>query len=125
MNCPQCDAEMAELVSPNEEKINVCAECGEWIDGALLNAILLHSNLPGIASLGGRLVPEDATGTCPNCKVSLIRLEKNADVFYEVCEDCGGMFFPFDPPAAETYDAARARLVQGVALFIGKKPCAR
>ncbi len=125
MNCPQCDAEMTELVSPGDERIHVCAECGQWLDGTQLNALLLHSNLPGIASLGGRVVPDDATGTCPTCKVSLVRIEQNGGEFYEVCEDCGWIFLPFDPPAAADFDAARARLVAGVTSFIGKKGGAR
>ena len=98
MNCPQCDSEMAELVSPGDERIYACAECGEWLDGTQLNALLLHSNLPGVASLGGRLAPDDATGTCPTCRVSLVRLERSPELFYEVCEDCGWIFFPFDAP---------------------------
>lgn len=112
---------MAELAGPNEERVHVCAECGQWLDGAQLNALLLHSNLPGIASLGVRLAPDDATGTCSTCRVSLIRLEKG-DLFYEACEECGWTFFPFDAPAAETFDAARARLVEAVRGFVGKKP---
>ena len=120
MNCPQCDAEMAEVVSPNDERVFVCAECGQWLDGTLLNALLLHSNLPGVASLGGRLAPDDATGTCPTCRVGLARLERG-DLFYEVCEECGWIFFPFDPPEAATFDAARARLVDAVTGFLGKK----
>jgi Zn-finger nucleic acid-binding protein len=116
---------MAELVSANDERIYACAECGQWLDGAQLNALLLHSNLPGIASLGGRLVPEDATGTCSTCRVSLVRLEQRSGLFYEVCEDCGWIFFPFDPPAATDFEAARQRLVDAVTLFIGKKPAVR
>lgn len=111
---------MAEVVSPNDERVFVCAECGQWLDGTLLNALLLHSNLPGVASLGGRLAPDDATGTCPTCRVGLARLERG-DLFYEVCEECGWIFFPFDPPEAATFDAARARLVDAVTGFLGKK----
>ncbi|MBS1153053.1 MAG: hypothetical protein H6Q89_4751 [Myxococcaceae bacterium] len=121
MNCPQCDAEMAELAGPGDERIHVCAECGQWLDGTQLNAVLLHSNLPGVASLGGRLAPDEATGTCSTCRVGLARLEQRSGEFYEVCEDCGWVFFPFDPPAAADYDAARAGLVEAVRRFIGKK----
>ena len=120
MNCPQCDAEMAELVGPGDERLHVCNDCGEWLDGTQLNALLLHSNLPGIASLGGRVVPDEATGTCPTCRVSLVRLERG-DLFYEACEECGWVFFPFDPPAAADFSAARVRLVEAVSGFLGKK----
>ncbi len=120
MNCPQCDAETAELVGPSEERIHVCAECGQWLEGSQLNALLLHSNLPGLASLGVRLAPDEATGTCPTCKVSLVRLEKG-EQFYEACEECGWTFFPFDPPEAAAYDDARTRLVDAVTALIGKK----
>jgi Zn-finger nucleic acid-binding protein len=121
MNCPQCDAEMTELVG-SDESIQACAECGQWIDGTQLNALLLHSNLAGVASLGGRLLPDESTGTCPGCRVSLARLEQNSGLFYEVCEECGFVFFPFDPPAAVDFDAARKRFVAAAMSFSGKKP---
>lgn len=111
---------MAELVSPSDECIHACAECGQWLEGTQLNALLLHSNLPGIASLGGRLVSDDATGTCGACRVSLVRLE-SGHLFYEVCEECGWIFFPLDPPRAATFDVARARLVEAVTAFLGKR----
>ena len=110
---------MTELVGPGDERIYACATCGLWLDGTQLNALLLHSNLPGLASLGGRLLPDDATGTCSTCRVSLVRLESR-DRHYEVCEECGWIFFPFDPPAVETFEAARARLVEAVTAFLGK-----
>ncbi len=114
MNCPQCNGEMAELAA-GEERIHACAECGEWIDGAQLQALLLHANLPGIGSLGGRAKPDEATGTCGVCGVNLIRIEqgrRDGELFHEICEDCGSVFVPFEPPAAEDYEAARARLVE-------------
>ncbi len=104
---------MTELVH-EEERVHVCAACGEWIDGAHLNALLLHASLPGVESLRGRIVPEDATGTCSNCQVSLVRVEhgqKGGGLYHEVCEDCGSIYVPIDPPAAETFDAACTRLV--------------
>ena len=39
MNCPQCDAETSELVSHSDERIHACAECGQWLDGTVLNAL--------------------------------------------------------------------------------------
>ena len=123
MECPQCNAEMAELAS-GDDRLHVCADCGEWIDAAQLNALLLHANLPGVASIGGRLAPEQATGTCPTCRVSLVRLEKGqrgGDDFYEVCEDCGSVFSPLDPPPATEFEAGRARLVEAVKRLTAKK----
>ena len=104
---------MTELAH-EEERVHVCATCGEWIDGAHLNALLLHANLPGVDSLRGKVVPEEATGTCSTCGVSLVRVEhgqRGGVHFHEVCEDCGSIFVPLDPPVAETFDAACERLV--------------
>ena len=127
MNCPQCNAEMTELTAA-DDKVHACADCGEWIDGSQLNALLLHANLSGVASLGGRNVPDEATGTCSNCSVGLVRIEqgqrKNAS-FYEVCEDCGSVFVPLEPPIAADFDAARLRLIDAFKQFSGKGVAAR
>ena len=126
MNCPQCNEEMAEFAS-GDDRVHVCAECGEWVDGAQLNALLLHTNLPGVASLGGRVAPDQATGTCPTSAVSQVRVEqgtRGTDNYYEMCEDCGSIFLPFDPPAATDFEGARARLVEGIKRFTAKKSAA-
>ncbi len=122
MNCPQCDQEMADVVSPAGEHVWICSDCGQWLDGTDLNAMLLRANLPGVASLGGKRAPDEATGTCSTCRVDLARLTHRDGASYELCEDCGWIFLPLDPPAAEDFEAAHARLLQTVRGFLGKKP---
>lgn len=118
---------MTELAH-EEERVHVCAACGEWIDGAHLNALLLHANLPGVDSLRGRIAPEDATGTCGSCGVSLVRVEhgqRGSDEFHEVCEDCGSIYVPLDPPPAATFEAACTRLVDFFRALSARKVSAR
>jgi Zn-finger nucleic acid-binding protein len=122
MNCPHCgDVEMAEL-NDGELTIHACPGCsGAFLEGAQLNALLLHANLPGVDSLGGRASPE-AECTCPSCNIELVRVEKRAtSMFYEACEGCGFMFVPLDEPAPEALDAARARTVQYFREFTASK----
>src|SRR5947208_2394695 len=92
MQCPQCDAESTDLAK-DEEHVFACPDCASlWVDGSQLNAILLHSSLPGLGSLGGRTSPAAATGTCRGCGVGLVRIEqagRRDALFYETCEDCG------------------------------------
>jgi Zn-finger nucleic acid-binding protein len=126
MNCPQCDTEMSELAR-DDEKVHVCADCGQWVDGAHLNALLLHANLPGVDSLRGKIAPEEATGTCSTCGVSLVRVEhgqRGSELFHEVCEDCGSIYVPLDPPAAEDFAAACNRLVDFFRGLSAKKAAA-
>src|SRR5207249_11539117 len=111
MNCPHCDVEMAEL-SEAGLQVHACPECaGAYLEGAQLNALLLHANLPGVDSLGGREAPDGPPGTCPACRVDLAVFERRGTaLFYEACEDCGFMFVPLEPPAAAVVEAARRRL---------------
>ena len=65
------------------------------MDVADLNRMLLHNNLPGLESLGGRVDPEALTGQCPECQVDLVRVEggdRQHPLHYDTCESCGGIF---------------------------------
>jgi Zn-finger nucleic acid-binding protein len=126
MNCPLCDVEMAELAD-GDAQVHVCPECsGAYLDGSQLNALLLHSNLPGVDSLGGREAPDPAEGTCPTCGVDLVRVEQRAtEMFYEACEDCGFVYVPLDAPAATELEGARKGIVKYFRAFTAKKPGGR
>jgi Zn-finger nucleic acid-binding protein len=117
---------MAELTG-GDGQIHACPECsGEFLDGSQLNALLLHSNLPGVDSLGGRESPEGPVGTCPTCQVDMVRIEKRGtDMYYEACGDCGFIFAPLEPPAPTEFEGARKRLVDYFRGFTAKKAGAR
>lgn len=124
MECPQHPVELTEL-SSSDDKIHVCSDCtGEWIDGSQLNALLLHSNLPGVETLGGRVDPDAETGTCPTCGVSMVRIEqvgRRQPLDYEACEDCGFVYVPrTEGEAAADFTQARAYLVDFFSRFVAK-----
>lgn len=95
MDCPSCHLEMSELEG-SETTVRKCGECGGlWMDLADLNRDLLHHNLPGLESLGGRLDAEALTGQCSDCQVDLVRVnggERAHPLHYDTCESCGGIF---------------------------------
>lgn len=95
MDCPGCSVEMAELQG-DESALRKCSDCGGlWINVADLNRVLLHNNLPGLESLGGRMDTDALTGQCPDCHVDLIKVQGGArqhPLCYETCESCGGTF---------------------------------
>jgi Zn-finger nucleic acid-binding protein len=73
-----------------------CGECGGlWMDLADLNRVLLHHNLPGLESLGGRVDADALTGQCSDCQVDLVRVaggSRQEPHHYDTCEGCGGIF---------------------------------
>jgi len=117
---------MSELTG-GDAQIHACPECsGAYLDGSQLNALLLHSNLPGVDSLGGRESPDGAEGTCPTCGVDLVRVEQRATaMFYEACEDCGFVYVPLDAPTATELEGARKNTVKYFRDFTAKKPGGR
>jgi len=104
--------------------VHACGSCGgSFLDGSQLNALLLHSGLAGVDSLGGRESPDGPPGTCPTCQVDLRRIEhRSTAMYYEACEDCGFIFVPLDPPASTELEPARAQLVSYFRRFTAKKP---
>ena len=110
MDCPGCNVEMAELEG-EETTLRRCGECGGlWMDVADLNRLLLHNNLPGLESLGGRVDAEALTGQCPECQVDLVRVDggdRQHPLHYDTCESCGGIFLE-----SEFKDAPDAKVAQ-------------
>ena len=95
MDCPRCNVEMAELEG-DDTTLRKCGECGGlWIDVADLNRVLLHNNLPGLESLGGKVNVDALPGQCPECHVDLVTIEggdRQQVLNYDTCESCGGIF---------------------------------
>ena len=94
MDCPRCSVEMVSL-EDGATTISRCPECtGAWLDIADLNRMLLHHNLPGLETLGGRANPDEVSGTCPEDQVDLVVIEggERRSLAYETCEVCGGIF---------------------------------
>src|SRR4051812_26232074 len=125
MDCPSCNVEMADLEG-NETTLRKCGECGGlWIDVADLNRVLLHHNLPGLESLGGRLDADALTGQCPECKVDLVRViggqDKAHPIQYDTCESCGGIFLESEFKDATDAKMAMQEIIHFFQRFSAKK----
>ncbi|HZA49760.1 MAG TPA: zf-TFIIB domain-containing protein [Myxococcaceae bacterium] len=111
MDCPGCNVEMADLEGDNTA-LKKCSQCnGLWIDVADLNRLLLHNNLPGLESLGGRMNAEALAGQCPECHVDLVVIEGGDRTHvqrYETCESCGGILIE-----SEFKDTADSKAAMG------------
>lgn len=81
----------------DDTTLHKCDDCGSlWIDVADLNRALLHNNLPGLETLGGKVDAEALTAQCPECQVDLVRITggRSSDpLSYDTCESCGGILF--------------------------------
>ena len=123
MNCPSCNVEMGEL--EGETTLRRCGQCfGLWIDVADLNRVLLHNNLPGLESLGGRVDAEALTGQCPECQVDLVRVdggERQHRLHYDTCESCGGIFLESEFKDAKDATVAFEEIVDFFKGFSAKK----
>ncbi len=124
MECPSCSVEMADLEGDGTA-VRKCAECGGlWIDVADLNRVLLHHNLRGLESLGGKLDAEAMTGHCPECQVDLVRIsggDRNAPLSYDTCESCGGIFLESEFKDAPDIQDAFREIVSFFQRFSQKK----
>jgi len=127
MNCPACNVEMANL-DGETSSIRKCGECGGlWIDVADLNRVLLHHNLPGLESLGGKMDPEALTGQCPECLVDLVRINggnRHHPLSYDTCESCGGIFLESEHKDTSDLKVAYDELVDFFSRFAVKKKTA-
>jgi Zn-finger nucleic acid-binding protein len=127
MNCPGCAVEMADLEG-EETTVGKCSECGGlWIDIADLNRVLLHNNLPGLESLGGKVDGEALTGQCPECHVDLVRItggDRHHPLSYDTCESCGGIFLESEFKDATDTHIAFKEIVDFFKAFQAKKKTA-
>lgn len=123
MECPSCGVDMVELQG-DDQALRKCGECGGlWIDVSDLNRMLLHHNLPGLESLGGKVDHESLSGQCTECKVDLVPVQggdKNSPVFYDTCESCGGIFLESDFQDVKDYAAAEKEILAFFATFANK-----
>jgi Zn-finger nucleic acid-binding protein len=105
--------------------VGKCGSCGGlWIDVADLNRVLLHHNMPGLDSLGGRMQPEALTGQCPECQVDLVSVEggdRHHPLHYDTCESCGGIFLESEFKDASDIRAAHEEIVDFFHRFSNKK----
>lgn len=127
MDCPGCDVEMADLEG-DETTLRKCGNCGGlWIDVADLNRALLHHNLPGLESLGGKVDADALTGQCPDCLVDLVRIsggDRSHPLSYDTCESCGGTFLESEFKDATDAKAAFQEIVDFFKAFSSKKKAA-
>lgn len=102
-----------------------CGECGGlFIDVADLNRVLLHNNLPGLETLGGKVDAEALTGNCPECQVDLVRVQggdRSHPLQYDTCESCGGIFLESEFKDASDIKAAEREIVEFFKNFTSKK----
>jgi len=105
--------------------VRKCGTCGGlWIDVSDLNRVLLHHNLPGLESLGGKMDPNALTGQCPECLVDLVRInggDRNHPLSYDTCESCGGTFLESEFQDATDIKVAYNEIVDFFNHFIAKK----
>jgi Zn-finger nucleic acid-binding protein len=124
MECPSCGVEMVDLAG-DDQTLRKCGECGGlWLDIADLNRMLLHKNLPGLETLGGKVNPDAMSGQCPDCLVDLVRVEggeKQAPLGYDTCEACGGVFLEEEFKDAADFEAAQAIIVDFFKRFSPRK----
>ena len=117
MECPQDNVDMTELTTGEDQTIHRCPQCsGTWIDVADLNRLLLHHNLAGLESMGGRANIDTLAGQCPVDNVDLVVIEggkKSDPMRYDSCEVCGGLWMDADSGVeGETADEVRDQLVE-------------
>jgi Zn-finger nucleic acid-binding protein len=119
---------MAELEGDETTLRKCSSDCGGlWIDVSDLNRVLLHNNLPGLESLGGRVDAEALTGQCPECQVDLVRVnggDRSHPLHYDTCESCGGIFLESEFKDASDAKAALHEIVDFFQHFNAKKKSA-
>ncbi len=96
MECPRCSGlEMEEYDADGGVLLRRCPECRSvWMDTADLTRALLHNNLPGLDTIGGRENLAEAAGTCPDDLTDLVVIEspKASGLQFAMCEVCAGVW---------------------------------
>jgi Zn-finger nucleic acid-binding protein len=123
MECPSCGVDMIDLEG-DDQTFRKCSECGGlWVDVSDLNRMLLHHNLPGLESIGGKVDPDAMCGQCPTCLVDLVRVmggEKANPLSYDTCESCGGIFLESEFAEASDYPSAKKEIIEFFTRFSAK-----
>ena len=123
MECPSCGVDMTDLEG-EDQTLRKCSECGGlWVDVSDLNRMLLHHNLPGLESIGGKVDSEAMCGQCPSCQVDLVRVtggEKNNPQSYDTCESCGGIFLEAEFSDVVDYANAKKDIIDFFTRFANK-----
>ncbi len=116
MDCPRDLIEMKDIVGPDETTFCVCETCGgAWVDSAELNRLLLHNDLPGLESMGGKTNLDELAERCPKDEVDLIVIEggdKASPESYDYCEACGGIWLEVGAPAGADADQVEALIIE-------------
>ncbi len=123
MECPSCGVDMVDFKN-DDQTLRKCGECGGlWVDVSDLNRMLLHHNLPGLESIGGKVDTDSLSGQCPDCQVEFVRVsggDKSNPVSYETCESCGGIFLESDFQDATDFASAEKEIVSFFSTFSTK-----
>jgi Zn-finger nucleic acid-binding protein len=123
MDCPDCGVEMVNLEG-DDQTFRKCGDCGGlWVDVSDLNRLLLHQGMPGLESLGGKVLPDVEAGQCRECLVDMLHVEggeKNHPVGYDTCEGCGGLFLESEFKDVADAKAATKQIVSFFTRFSGK-----
>ena len=124
MECPSCGVDMVDLEG-EDQTLRKCSDCGGvWVDVSDLNRMLLHHNLPGLESIGGKVDPEAMCGQCSECQVDLVGVvggEKANPLSYDTCESCGGIFLESEFHDASDYAAVKKEILGFFTRFANKK----
>lgn len=96
MKCPKCELDMTP-VAYQGVMVDRCGTChGVWLEKHELEVVLdkkIASAFDvGRPSLDGT-VADAKPAYCHRCDVSMMKIDGAADVTFDWCESCGGMFF--------------------------------
>ena len=115
MDCPRDLVEMKDVVGKDDATLSYCVTCGGvWIDSADLNRLLLHNNLPGLESMGGKANLDELAERCPKDQVDLVVIDggdKGHSQHYAYCEACGGIWLDLEVDEDANADGIEAEIV--------------
>ncbi len=96
MKCPKCDTDMTSMAHQGV-MVDRCNQChGIWLDKKELE-VVLEKKLARSFDVGrySQLPPEadEASARCRRCQADMVALDGAADVRFDWCPECEGMFF--------------------------------
>jgi uncharacterized protein len=97
MNCPKCREVTMLAFTFQGIQVDRCPRCdGVWLDKDELNAILdqkLGRQIEQVSFAQAPLADDSAPAHCFRCDRAMVDLIGAADVRFEWCEGCEGLFF--------------------------------